>query len=104
MLDLGAYGLQQPIPLRELRLDRVLLGETLRDDLLLLVLRVVETRGLLRNARAERRDVTDDGTALIADAVDGVDAIEQVVETRRAEEYLDRAVRKIDVHGTRRGR
>ena len=93
VLDLGADGLQQPVALRELRLDRVLLCETLRDDLLLLGLRAMQARGLARDVRAERRDVADDGAALIVDAVDGVDAIEQIVETRRAEQHLDRSVR-----------
>ena len=93
MLDLGANRLQQPVALCELRLDRVLLGETLRDDLLLLVLRVVQTRGLTRDVRAERRHIADDRALLVVDAIDGVDAIQQIVETRRAEENFDRSVR-----------
>ena len=45
MLDLCADGLQQPIALRELRLDRVLLCKTLRDDLLLLRLVAMQYLG-----------------------------------------------------------
>src|SRR3954469_8258091 len=71
----------------------MLLCKTLRDDLLLLRLGAMQTRGLACDVRAEYRHVPYDGAALVVDAVDRVDACQQVVETRRTEQHLDRAVR-----------
>ena len=66
---------------------------TLRDDLLLLGLRVMQLRFFARDVRAENLDVADDGAALVVDAVDVVDASQKIVEARRAEQHFECRVR-----------
>ena len=73
VLDLGTNGLKQCVALRKLRLDRALFRSTLRDDLLLLGLRVMQSRFFARDVRAKHLDVADDGAALVVDAVDVVE-------------------------------
>src|SRR5512133_1197885 len=54
---------------------------------------MMQTRCLARDVRTERGHVADDGAPLIVDTVDRVDPSQQIVETRRTEQHLDRSVR-----------
>src|SRR5262249_35111492 len=93
MLDLGADRAQQLVALRELPFDRVLLGEALRDDLLLFGLCVREPGLFPSDGTAERLHVADDRAALVVHTIDGVEAVQEIVETRRAENNLESRVR-----------
>src|SRR5215218_7465839 len=67
----------------------------------------MELRLLTRNVRPEILDVAGDGAALLVDAVHGVDAVEKIVEVRRAQQNFDRRVRvarRVDVDDLARER
>jgi hypothetical protein len=86
--DLAANRGEEAAALGKLAFDRLALGRTLGDDPLLVCARLLECGFALSDLRPEATHLIDDPRVLSRKPVDGVDAIEEVVEARSSEEDL----------------
>src|SRR6266516_4587997 len=95
MPDLALDRREEPAPLPELTLDRGLLR--------LLHVRLPQVRPAGAHSRPEDLDLPQHLVALVRDAVDGVDARDQLVERSRSEQNLEARVpvgRRVHLHET----
>src|SRR6185369_10701620 len=90
--DLVLDRAQELLPLGELGLDLIALRSKVADDARLLGAGERQAGLALLDLRLEALDLVDDPCVLLRKPVDGVHPIEEVVEARGAEEYLERAL------------
>ena len=91
--DLVLDGREKPLALRELALDRALLGCALTDDLRLAGAVGAQPRAPGLHFRAEALEVLQDLRVLSADPLGHLEPVEEVVEALGAEDHLDGAPR-----------
>ena len=90
--DLILDAAEEPLALGELAADLIAFGRALGDDALLLGARHGQLRLALPDLGPEAPHLVDDPRVLFGQAVDRIDAVEQVVQARRAEKNLERAL------------
>jgi hypothetical protein len=90
--DLTADRRQELPALSQLRLDVLPLRRALRHDVLLLALRVLKLDAVPLDRGLRGRHLADDVSVLLRRPVQRVDAIDEVVETRGAEQDGERRV------------
>ena len=90
LCDLALQRREQVVALRDLGLDRGLRGGALRDDALLIFLRLLQHLGAVLDRDAELLDLPEHLGVLRRDALGAVHARDHVVEAARSEDHLER--------------
>jgi len=88
--DLTVDRAEQSLALPELLLHRSAFRGAFGDDLGLLGMRVLQPGAVFLDGAPELDDLGQHSRVLVGDAVGGVDAVDHVVEARRADDHVDR--------------